>query len=82
MFSIFTVFTYTLKNKSIANLYKKELLGYFSEDIKMWPTHNVLNWNTRNWLLFNIYVDNIGLFTNVNSLIFWVHYSRQNIIRE
>ena len=32
------------KNKSIVNLYQKELLGYFSEDIKMWPSHNVLNW--------------------------------------
>ena len=30
------------KNKSILNLYQKLLLGYFSEDIKMWPSHNVL----------------------------------------
>ena len=44
MFSVFSVFTETHKNKSIVNLYQKELLGYFSEDIKMWPSHNVLNW--------------------------------------
>ena len=44
MFSVFSVFTQTPKNKSIVNLYQKELLGYFSEDIKMWPSHNVLNW--------------------------------------
>ena len=42
--SVFSVFTQTHKNKSIVNLYQKELLGYFSEDIKMWPSHNVLNW--------------------------------------
>ena len=44
MFCVFSVFTQTQKNKSIVNLYQKELLGYFSEDIKMWPSHNVLNW--------------------------------------
>ena len=37
--SVFSVFTQTHKNKSIVNLYQKELLGYFSEDIKMWPSH-------------------------------------------
>ena len=42
--SVFSVFTRTHKNKSIVNLYQKELLGYFSEDIKMWPSHNVLDW--------------------------------------
>ena len=31
------------KNKSIVNLYQKELLGYFSEDIKMCPSHKVFN---------------------------------------
>ena len=40
---VFSVYTQTHKNKSIVNLYQKELLGYFSEDIKMWPSH-VLNW--------------------------------------
>ena len=40
MFSVFSVFTQTHKNKSIVNLYQKELLGNFSEDIKMWPSHN------------------------------------------
>ena len=35
MFSVFSVFTQTHKNKSIENLCQKELLGYFSEDIKM-----------------------------------------------
>ena len=44
MFSVFSVFTQIQKNKSIVNLYQKELLGYFSEDTKMWPSHNVLNW--------------------------------------
>ena len=44
MFSVLSVFTQTYKNKSIINLYQKVLLGYFSEDIKMWPSHNVLNW--------------------------------------
>ena len=39
MFSVFSVFTQTYKNKSIVNLYQKELLGYFSEDIKMWASH-------------------------------------------
>ena len=32
-----------------------------------------------NWLLYNIYVDSMGLYTNVNSLLFWVHYSSQKI---
>ena len=44
VFSVFSVFTQTPKNKSIVNLYQKVLLGYISEDIKMWPSHNVLNW--------------------------------------
>ena len=44
MFSVFSVFTQTHKNKSIVNLHQKELLGYFSEDTKMWPSQNVLNW--------------------------------------
>ena len=43
MFIVFTVFTQTQKNKSIVHLYQKYLLGCFSEDIKMWPSH-VLNW--------------------------------------
>ena len=66
-------FSHTKKNESIVNLYEKELLGCFSEDIKMWTSHNVLNWHTSNWLLFNIFVDSMGLYTNVNSLIFGVH---------
>ena len=33
-----------LQNKSIVNFYQKVLLGYFSEGIKMWISHNVLNW--------------------------------------
>ena len=70
MFSVFDVFTQTQKNKFIVNLYQKELLGCFSEDIKMWPSHNVLNWYTSNWLLFDIHIDSMGLNTNVNSLIF------------
>ena len=45
------------KNKSIVNLFQKELLGYFPEDIKKWRSHNVLIWETSNWLLYNIYVD-------------------------
>ena len=68
LFSVFTVFSH--KKKSIVNLYQKELLGCFSEDIKTWPSHNVLNWYTSNWLLFDIYVDSMGLNTNVNTLIF------------
>ena len=44
MSSVFSVFTQTHTNKSIVNLYQKELLGYFSEDTKMWQSHNVLNW--------------------------------------
>ena len=28
----------------------------------MWPSHNVLNWYTSNWLLFNIYVDGMAVF--------------------
>ena len=43
-FSVFSVFTQTPKYKSIVNSYQKVLLGYFSEDIKMWLSHNVLNW--------------------------------------
>ena len=39
MFSVFSVFTQAHKIKSIVNLYQTELLGYFSEDIKMWPSH-------------------------------------------
>ena len=70
MFSVFSIFTQTHKNKYIINLYQKELLGYFSEDVKMWPSHNVLNWLTSNWLLYIIYVDSMGLYNNVNSLLF------------
>ena len=70
MFGVVSVFKQTQKNKSIVNLYQKELLGCFSEDIKMWPSHNLLNWLTSNWLLYNIHVDSMGLFTIVNSLIF------------
>ena len=44
MFSVFSIFAKTPQNKSIVNLYQKVLLGDFSEDIKMWPSHNVLNW--------------------------------------
>ena len=47
MFSDCSVFTQTYKNKLIVNLYQKELLGYFSEDTKMWPSHNVLNWKNQ-----------------------------------
>ena len=43
MFSVFSVFAQTPQNKPIVNLYQKVLLGYLSEDIKMWPSH-VLNW--------------------------------------
>ena len=43
MFSVFSVFTLTPQNKSIVNLCQKVLLEYFSVDIKMWPSHNVLN---------------------------------------
>ena len=67
------------KNESFVYLYQKELLGCFSEDIKMCPSNNVLNWYTSNWLLFNICVDSMGLNTNVNCLIFRLHYCRQNI---
>ena len=69
MFSVFSVFTQTHENKSIVNLYQKELLGYFSEYIKTLQSHNVLNWYTSNWLLYNRYVDSMGLYTNVNSLL-------------
>ena len=48
-----------VQNKSIVKLYQKELLACFSEDIKMWPSHNVLNWYTSNYLLFNIYGDSM-----------------------
>ena len=70
MFSVFSVFTETHKNKSTVNLYQIDLFGYFSEDIKMWPSNNALNWQTSDWLLYNIYVDSMGLYTNVNSLLF------------
>ena len=33
-----------LGRKRIETPKQKELLGCFSEDIKMWPSHNVLNW--------------------------------------
>ena len=72
MFSVFTVFT--KKKKSSVNLYQKELLWCFSEDLKMWTSHNVLNWHT-NWWLFNVYVDFMDINTKVNSLIFGVRYS-------
>ena len=70
MFSVFSVFTQKLQNKFILNLYQKVLLGYFSEDIKMWPSYNVLNEYTSNWLIHDIYVDSLGLYTNVNYLLF------------
>ena len=72
MFSVFSNFT-----QFFLNLHQKELLGCFSDDIKMWPSPNVLNWHTSYWLQFNIYVDSMGRYAN--SLIFGVHYSSQNI---
>ena len=39
------------KNKYIVNLYQKELFGCFSEDMKMWPSHNVWNWCTQDVLI-------------------------------
>ena len=56
MFSVFSVFTHTHTHththpKIYVNLYQKELIGCFSEGIKMWPCHNVLNLYTSNWLL-------------------------------
>ena len=53
----------SLHEKNIVNSYQKELLGWFSEDFKMWPSPNVLKWHTSNWLLFNIYVESLGLCT-------------------
>ena len=44
MFSMFSIFAQTQINKYNVNLYQQVLLEYFSEDIKMWPSHNVLNW--------------------------------------
>ena len=44
MFSVFSVFAQIPQNKTIVNLYQKVLLGNFFDDIKMWPSHNVLNW--------------------------------------
>ena len=44
MFSVFSGFTQIQKDKSLVNLYQKELLGYFSEDINIWLSHNMLNW--------------------------------------
>ena len=42
---VYFLFIYkNTKNKFIIDLYQKELLGHLSEDIKMWPSHNVLNW--------------------------------------
>ena len=63
-------FLHPKKIKSIVNLYQEEFLECFSEDIKMWSSHNVLNWYTSNWLQFGKYVDGMGLNTNVNFLIF------------
>ena len=60
MFSVFS-FPHTQKNIFyIGNLNQKELLGRFPEDIKMWQSHNVLNWCTNNWL-HDIYVASLGL---------------------
>ena len=30
-------------------------------------------------MLYNIYVDSKGVYTNVNSRLFWVHYSSKKI---
>ena len=30
-------------------------------------------------MLYNIYVDSMGLYTNINSMLFLVHYSSQKI---
>ena len=63
MFSVLKVFTHTVKNESIVNLYQKELLGCLSEDINKWRSHNECNWHSSNWSLFNIYVDSIEYST-------------------
>ena len=70
MFSVFSVFTQTPQNKSIVNLYQKVFLGCFSENIGMWPSHNVLNSLNSNWFVNNINVDSMGLYTNENYLLF------------
>ena len=61
--------THTHTKLYVGNLCQKELVVCFPEDIKMRPSHNLMNWYTSNWL-HNIYVDSMGLNTNVNSLIF------------
>ena len=30
-------------------------------------------------MLYNIYLDSMGLYTNVDSLLFWVHYSSKKM---
>ena len=59
-FSVFTVLhTHT---KKVYCKFASKIIGCFSEDIKVRPSHNVLNWLTSNWLLFDIlYVHSMGL---------------------
>ena len=68
LFKCLVTLPFLHKKKSIAYLYQKELLGCFSEDIKIGQSHNLLNWHTSNRLLFNIYVDSM---IELPMLILW-----------
>ena len=38
------LFSHNPPKKIYFKFYQNVFFGYFSEDIKMWPSHNVLNW--------------------------------------
>ena len=47
----------------------------------MWPSH--MWWIGKpvtDCYTTYMYVDSMGLYTNVNALLFWVHYSSQKIL--
>ena len=75
MFSVFSVFTQTNKNKSIVNLYQKELLGYLSEDTK-WG-HLIMCWIGKP--VTGCYTTYILIVWADVPMLFWVHYSSQKI---
>ena len=80
MFSRFSFYTH--KKKIYCKFVSKRIAWVFFWWHENVASHNVLNWYTSNWLLYSICVVSMGVYTNVNSLIFWVHYSSQNIIIE
>ena len=77
MFSVFSIFTQPQKKNLLQICIKKSCFDVFLKTSKC--GHLIMCWIGKPVTGCYIYVDRMGLYTNVNSLIFWVHYSSQKI---